>query len=406
MSHTFYNLLGSPSNDRAGLRLHRRLRIAIEQSFYACFFATVCLSTLGVASAQNNIEPKRYKHEKHGAIVFASGTDYELKCDIYQPIADEPRPIMLAIHGGAWTTGSKFAMFRHARILANRGYVVMALNYRLAPQHKWPAQIHDCKHAVRWIREHAAQYNADPERVYAFGYSAGGHLAAMLATTDKDDGLEGESKAPYAKHSSRIQGLIAGGAPTEFSWIGETDTTLKYWLGQTKKKAPEIYANASPITFLTKDDPAMVLFHGSSDGLVPVSSPRRFVERCREANVAADLLERGGGHALTFTLTNHLIDSLKKLELMIAESKCRKKIAKFRHLVNSFVKANGTLPDSHQELQAFAIGNGTADSQSFNDFALNERDGKPFEIRWSSNDGVIISEAVGIDGNVLSSRNQ
>ena len=132
--------------------------------FIRIILLSLCIAN--VAYAQQAPERQRFKHKKHGAIVFASGDDYELKCDIYQPIADEPRPVMLAIHGGAWTTGTKFAMFRHARILANRGYVVMAINYRLAPQHKWPAQIHDCKHAVRWIREHAEKYNADPPVSY------------------------------------------------------------------------------------------------------------------------------------------------------------------------------------------------------------------------------------------------
>ena len=303
--------------------------------------AFVLLLSLDCVAAQTDSDRKRFKHEKHGAIVFAKGENYELKCDIYQPKSDEPRPVMLAIHGGAWRTGTKFAMLRHARILANRGYVVMSLNYRLAPDHPWPAQIHDCKHAVRWIREHAAEYNADPDRVYAFGYSAGGHLATMLATSDEDDGLEGDAQKPYAKHSSRVQGLIAGGAPVEFTWIGDEATTLEYWLGSTKAEDPKGYANASPATFVTKDDPPMVLYHGMNDVLVPLSSPTRFVERCKETELQAELLTYNGGHAAAFTFTSSLIESLELLEAMLAKRRCREKIAKLTKLANAFQE---TLP--------------------------------------------------------------
>jgi acetyl esterase/lipase len=361
-------------------------------------------------SAQENSPRERFKHEKHGAIVFASGDGYELKCDIYQPKSDEPRPIMLAIHGGAWTTGTKFAMFRHARILANRGYVVMAINYRLAPDHKWPAQIHDCKHAVRWIREHADKYNADPDRVYAFGYSAGGHLASMLATTDKDDGLEGTALEPYAKHSSRIDGLIAGGSPMEFSWIDEESTSLKYWLDATRISDPEKYDQASPISFITDDDPVAVIFHGTSDSLVPTSSPESFVERYKKANIESEMILTPDGHAGAFSRTSLLIESLTKLETMLAKEKCKAKISAIRALTNAFVKAKGHLPMSFMDpvstddLMNFATTSENIEPSAYKEMMLNDRDGKQFEFSWSSKDGVIVKEAIGIDGERLSSR--
>lgn len=372
--------------------------------------ACVFLSTLQVASGQTNRNRKRFRHEKHGAIVFASGDGYEIKCDIYQPKSDEPRPVMLAIHGGAWTTGTKFAMFRHARILANRGYVVMAINYRLAPDHKWPAQIHDCKHAVRWIREHATEYNADPNRVYAFGYSAGGHLAALLATSDEDDGLEGEVREPYSKHSSRIDGLIAGGSPMEFSWIDEDSTTLKYWLDATRASNPKKYAQASPISFVTSDDPVAVIFHGTSDSLVPTSSPKSFIDRYKEANIDSEMILSSDGHAGAFSRTSLLIESLTKLEAMLAKEKCKAKISAIRALTNAFIKARGHLPVSFNDpasphdLLNFAITSENMKQSEYEELMLNERDGKQFETSWSSKDGVIIKEAVGLDGERLSSR--
>ena len=362
---------------------------------FAFCFANVCW-------AQDAEQPKRFKYEKHGAIVFATGKDYKIKCDIYQPIADEPRPVMLAIHGGAWTTGTKFAMLRHARILANRGYVVMSINYRLAPQYKWPAQIHDCKHAVRWIREHAAKYNADPDRVYAFGYSAGGHLAAMLATTNVDDGLEGEVEEPYAKHSSRIDGLIAGGSPMEFSWLDDESTVLKHWMNGTKKSTPETYAQASPAKFVTADDPVAVLYHGRADSLVPVSSPETFIERCQAENIPAELILSTDGHTGAFGRTSLLIESLQKLESMLAVRKCKQKMTQIVEWMNQFHKANGRKPASFEELAKFVLRTEKVSAENFAIAINNERDGQNFVVRWGEGDGPRVTEAIGVDGKKLS----
>ncbi len=360
----------------------------------------VMISNFG--SAQQSEDRKRFKHEFHGAIPFASGDDYELKCDIYQPIADHPRPVMLAIHGGAWTTGTKLSMYRHARILANRGYLVMAIDYRLAPVHKWPAQIHDCKHAVRWIRENATKYNADPERVYAFGYSAGAHLAALLATTGAEDGLEGIVTTPFSKHSSKIHGAIAGGAPTEFSWIGQEATTLKYWLGATKSENPEVYAAASPTTYITADDPPMVFFHGIQDNLVPLTSPEAFIARCEEAGADAALLSMNGGHIATFTWTTNFLNSLSRLEEMLSETRCRRKISKLAKLTRDYVKTHCLLPQSLEELGRHAVKTSPLTEQDFHDLAFNERDDQMLLICWNREAGVVVTEAKGVNGKKLS----
>ncbi|QEG21331.1 alpha/beta hydrolase [Mariniblastus fucicola] len=370
--------------------------------FRFLIFSVLIFSLLKTVNAQET-ERVRFKHEKHGAIVFASGEDYELKCDIYQPKSDEPRPVMLAIHGGAWTTGTKFAMYRHARILANRGYVVMAINYRLAPKHKWPAQIHDCKHAVRWIREHAKEYNADPDRVYAFGYSAGAHLASLLATTDKDDGLEGEVQQPYAKHSSRVDGLIAGGAPMEFSWIDAQSTTLTYWLGETKAANPQRYAKASPVTYVTNDDPVAVVFHGTSDTLVPATSPEEFAKCCEKADVECQLILTRDGHASAFTRTSLLIDSLARLEGLLAKQECYERMERMINWIEEFKMAHNRLPKSATELETFLIlRDDGPDVSEFADAMTSNRDGHSFIVRWGIAESPIVSESVGIDGEKLS----
>ncbi len=383
------------------------MQLLKQKRFVRGWFAVLLLAfAVSSAFAQEDEQRKRFKHEKHGAIVFDTGEDYELKCDIYQPTSPGPHPVMLAIHGGAWRTGTKFAMFRHARILANRGYVVMSFNYRLAPEHKWPAQIHDCKHAVRWIREHAKEYDADPDFVYAFGYSAGGHLASMLATTDSDDGFEGDPQEPYAKHSTRIQGLIAGGSPMEFSWLTEDSTTLKYWLDATPTSDSEKYLNASPTTFITADDPPAVVFHGTSDGLVPTASPKTFVQRCREANIETELILSPTGHVGAFSQTSLLIESLEKLHAMLAKEKCKTKIASIVDLIVAFKQANQRFPESIGELSTFATQAKNMKSATFDEAMLNERDGKPFEIDWIAKRSPVVSEAIGVAGKKLSSEKE
>ncbi len=104
----------------------------------------------------------KLKFEKFGAITYREIDGESLNCDVYVPTGPGPYPAVLAIHGGAWRHGSKITMTRHAWKLAQAGYVVVAINYRHAPKHPFPAQVHDCKHAVRWMRANAKQYKIDP----------------------------------------------------------------------------------------------------------------------------------------------------------------------------------------------------------------------------------------------------
>ena len=126
---------------------------------------------------------KEYKYERTKNIVYKEIDDETLKLDAYIPEGDGPFPAILVVHGGAWRLGSKGQLAMYARSLAKRGFVCFAINYRLAPKHKSPAQTEDCRDAVRWVRQNGHKYKADPKRIGAMGYSAGGHLVSMLATT-------------------------------------------------------------------------------------------------------------------------------------------------------------------------------------------------------------------------------
>ena len=251
----------------------------------------------------------RFGIQKHGAIVYHRTEKYLVKCDIYQPVAGANAdaqtdgktisllPAVVMIHGGAWRSGSKISMLRHARRMARVGYVVMAINYRLAPKYPWPAQIEDCRVALDWLNDHAGDYNVDPQRVGVYGYSAGAHLASMLATTNERN------------NTIKIRAAAVGGTPAEFSWIDQDSAALAYWLGTTRSDGADIYSNASPISYVTSDDPPVFAFHGENDLIVPAESAKRFHAALEKQDVDSELVVvPGHGHIGTFSKMDLMVD--------------------------------------------------------------------------------------------------
>jgi acetyl esterase/lipase len=218
-----------------------------------------------------------------------------LKADVYMPKGAGPFPGMVVVHGGAWAMGTREQLAGAALFLAKHGYTAVSIEYRLAPQDKWPAQIYDCEAAVRWMRAHASQYKIEPNRIGAYGYSAGGHLVALLGVL-KDDELREPGVAADAP-SARVQVVLAGGAPCDFSSLPPDSDRLAYWLGGTPADKPDAYRDASPAHYVTSDDPPMFFFHGDSDELVPIRSPQKMVEQLRSAGVTTDFYTvKGAGH--------------------------------------------------------------------------------------------------------------
>ena len=196
-------------------------------------------------------------------VVYAERDDLQLKLDIYQPrqLKADPaqrQPAILVVHGGAWRRGNRKQLASYATALCNRGYVCFAIDYRLAPDHKFPAQIDDCRDAVLFIRDNAETYCVDPARVGAVGYSAGGHLVSLLATT----GEEGDAG------NTRLQAAVAGGAPTEFRFLPDSGRGLPYWLGEAGD-GNESHQLASPTAHASEDDCPVFFFNGDADALVP-----------------------------------------------------------------------------------------------------------------------------------------
>jgi acetyl esterase/lipase len=182
-------------------------------------------------------------------------------------------------------------MNRIADRLAEDGYTCVSINYRLAPKHRFPAQIEDCRAAVAWMRAHQDKLKLDPKRIAGFGYSAGGHLVSLLATADvlKDE------------PDTRLQCVVAGGAPCDFRPLPAKWDFLAYWLGGTREANPEAYELASPMKYVTADDPPAFFYHGEEDKLVPRFSPEQMVESLKKAGVDASIyLVPKAGHIEAF----------------------------------------------------------------------------------------------------------
>jgi acetyl esterase/lipase len=227
--------------------------------------------------------------------VFVERDSGPLAADVYRPQGAGPFPAILVVHGGAWRMGARADFAAIAKGLAEHGYTAVAIDYRLAPTYKFPAQIYDCQAAVRWMRSHASELKIDPTRIGGFGYSAGGHLVALLGTLD-DKELR-EPGLPANAPSARLQVVVAGGAPCDFRVLPGDSDRVAFWIGGTRDQMPNQYRDASPASFITADDPPMYFFHGQQDLLVPVQSPTEMVKSLKAAHVTAEMcVVKDAGH--------------------------------------------------------------------------------------------------------------
>ena len=205
-------------------------------------------------------------------VTFARYGDRTLEMDIYRPRGTwGTLPAIVCIHGGGWAKGDRKGFARVAQALASRGYVTATISYRLSGQAPFPAQIHDCKAAVRFLRCHAKEYGIDPERIGVIGHSAGGHLAALLATSGGIVELEGDGG--NAAFSSAIQAAVAMGAQTDLlsprnAGISASEDRGLIWrqfLTGSQSEKPNTYRLASPLTHLDKSDPPCWFITGEND---------------------------------------------------------------------------------------------------------------------------------------------
>ncbi len=193
----------------------------------------------------------------------------KLVADTYKPAAQKPTPAVLLIHGGGWSKEERRSdMTSIAKDLAKRGYFVMNTTYRLTPEWKFPAQTEDISEAIRYMRRNAKELNIAPDRIATFGYSAGGHLAALA-------GLDPKNK---------IKAIVAGGAPSDLSFWRDGKLT-GLLLGGPLEGNEEIYRQASPVSYVRKDSPPIFIYHGTKDTLVSLEHPKALISKLEKYGV-------------------------------------------------------------------------------------------------------------------------
>jgi acetyl esterase/lipase len=231
--------------------------------------------------------------------------------DIFLPDnADKPLPLVVWVHGGGWIEGSKEGC--PALPLVARGYIVASINYRLSKQAVYPAQIQDCKGAIRFLRAHARDYHIDPDRVGVWGASAGGHLVALLGTSVDSKELEGDVGGNLDQ-SSRVQAVCDWFGPTDLTQFAEQavaagilkttpgPSLIMQLFGGTLKEKHDLVQQANPIAFIDKKTakkiPPFLIMHGDKDTMVPVAQSQLLKDALADAGVSVELqVIHGGGH--------------------------------------------------------------------------------------------------------------
>jgi acetyl esterase/lipase len=217
-----------------------------------------------------------------------------------------PLPVVVIIHGGAFRAGDKSMGLREAAELARGGdYAAATINYRLSGEATWPAQIHDCKAAVRWVRANAAKYGLDPDRIGVMGASAGGHLAAMLGAGGGVAALEGDV-GPHAGTDSRVRCVVDQFGPSDLPAMADYPSRIDHnapdspeseLIGGALPEHKERARAASPITYVSRDDPPFLILHGTEDPLVPLNQSERLAGALRAAGVPCTFVKVvGAGH--------------------------------------------------------------------------------------------------------------
>ena len=268
---------------------------------HVALLALLFFSSFSGAQAQKKKKPKALPEgvSVERDIIYATHGGIELKLDLYlpEPEPDEPLPVVAWVHGGGWLKGSKDNC--KASFLAQNGFAVASIAYRLTDVAQWPGQIEDCYAAVRWLRSNAEKWGLDGTRIGAMGGSAGGHLVALMGTRPAGD----------EDVSSRVQAVCDWYGPSDLltmppNNVSETRTPEQVansngakLLGATVREVPELAKDASALYQVSEDDPPFLIMHGSEDPGVPVEQSERLHEALKMTGVESELvIVEGAGH--------------------------------------------------------------------------------------------------------------
>jgi len=287
------------SNLFAIRKFNAAVAAGIRMAAIAAILAT-CVATAQPTRSLPNLPEGTVVHRD---LPYVSDGHERHRLDLYLPNDRNDLPLIIYIHGGAWLAGSKDRPVP-LPFLAE-GYAVASINYRLSQHALFPAQIEDCKAAVRWLRANAGRYGLDPNRFAAWGESAGGHLAALLGTAGDANQFDvGENLAV----SSRVQAVVDFFGPTDLLQMdahrlpggqvhNTADSPESRLVGGPVQENKEKAIAANPITYVTKDDPPFLIVHGDADPLVPHHQSELLEAALKKAGVPVTFYTvKGGGH--------------------------------------------------------------------------------------------------------------
>jgi acetyl esterase/lipase len=238
-------------------------------------------------------------------IEYAKAGDVSLKLDVYKPKAESanPRPCVVWIHGGAWQAGNKSSGSRLlAPLVATGDFVGVSVGYRLTDVASWPAQIFDCKAAIRYLRANANKLGIEPSKIGIWGGSAGGHLVALLGTSGDVKEVEGDLGTIGV--SSRVTCVVDYFGPADFLLydlnsprVNEPGNAIYKLFGGPPKEKADVAKQISPVTFVSKDDPPFLIMHGTKDPTVNINQSERLYNLQKQTGVSTALVRViDGGH--------------------------------------------------------------------------------------------------------------
>jgi acetyl esterase/lipase len=219
-------------------------------------------------------------------IVYATVDAEPLMLDLSAPAnVAAPLPCIVVIHGGGWSAGNRAQHDDATFLFAKQNYVAVTLEYRMAPAHRFPAAVQDVKAAVRYLRANAEKLHIDPKHIGAVGFSAGAHLAMMLGTMEKADGLD--DVGDFQNESSKVQAVVSFFGPADLTaeYPDASKAIVKDFIGGTLKEMPDAYRKASPITYVSSTTAPMLLFQGTADILVPYNQAELMATAMQNAHV-------------------------------------------------------------------------------------------------------------------------
>lgn len=274
---------------------------------WLCAVVVFCWTGSRAVAQRESPSTLRAKIDVQTDVEYGKAGERSLKLDVIKPkeASETPRPCVVWIHGGGWQNGNKSSgVGRLAGLVATGDYVGVSVGYRLTDETAWPGQIHDCKAAIRWVRANAKSLGIDPDKIAVMGSSAGGHLVSMLGTSGDVKELEGKNGSPDV--SSRVACVVDLCGPSDFLAIGKDNPKLNdpagpvyKLLGGPLSDKQDVAKEASPVTYVSADDPPFLILHGTEDRTVAIHQAELLhAARQKSGNKTIFVKINGGGHGI------------------------------------------------------------------------------------------------------------